>query len=334
MRRLLAIGCCGLGLAVPAAARAAGGPVSPVVGGAGVSAPGGDVGYVAVASAGGTVLERVRRADGAVRRSVFLRARLGVPGATFNGATTGLSADGRTLVLAPAWRAYPPRPTRLTVIDAARLRVRATIRLAGAFTVDAISPDGRWLYLLRYRAPDDPLHYQVRAFDLRTRTLLAKPVVDPREPDEKMLGIPIARTTGAGGRWVYTLYQRPDKPPFVHALDTSARTARCVDLPSSLSGDAASYGLRLDGPKLAVTNTPGDYVSVDTRTFAVHEERVGIAPPAATAPRPRKRGAGGPPWALGLLVVPALLAGLAALARRRRPAAPVATIERRQHVRD
>src|SRR5690348_7252581 len=49
MRRLLAIGCCGLGVAVPAtAARAAGGPVPPVVGAAGVSAPGGGFNYITV----------------------------------------------------------------------------------------------------------------------------------------------------------------------------------------------------------------------------------------------------------------------------------------------
>src|SRR4051794_18366436 len=247
MRGLLTIGCCGLGLVLPTAARAVGGPVPPVVGGAGLSAPGGDVKYVALASAGGTVLERVRRTDRAVLRSVFLRARLGVPGAAFDGTTTGLSADGRTLVLTPVWRAYAPRGTHLTLIDAARLRVRATIRLAGTFTVDAISPDGRWLYLLRYRSAADPLHYQVRAFDLRTRTLLARPIVDPREPDEKMLGIPMARTTGAGGRWVYTLYQRADGRLFIHALDTSGRTAACIDLPPAASPDSGSNGLRLDG---------------------------------------------------------------------------------------
>src|SRR5689334_5376324 len=100
MRRLLVIGCCGLGMAVPTVAQAAGGPVPPVVGGAGVSTPGGPFGYVAIRTGGGTLVERVRRADGSVRRSVWLRERLGVPGAAFDGATTGLSADGRTLVLA------------------------------------------------------------------------------------------------------------------------------------------------------------------------------------------------------------------------------------------
>jgi hypothetical protein len=334
MRRLLAIGCCGLGLAVPAAARAAGGPVAPVVGGAGASAPGGGVNYVAVASAGGTVVERVRRADGAVRRSVFLRERLGVPGAAFDGSTTGLSADGRTLVLAPAWRTYPPRRTRLTILDAPLLRVRTTIALRGAFTVDAISPDGRWLYLLHYRSPDDPLHYQVRAYDLRTRTLLAKPIVDPREPDEKMLGIPMTRVTDPGGRWVYTLYQRPDEGPFIHALDTSGRTARCIDLPASLSPGDGGMGLRLNGPTLTVTGAPGERATVDTRTLAVHFAPAGL--PSLPTAAPRKRASDdGPPWALALLLVPALLAGLTALARRRRRATPpVPTVELRRHVTD
>jgi hypothetical protein len=218
-------------------------------------------------------------------------------------------------------------------MDAARLRVRTTIALRGAFTVDAISPDGRWLYLLRYRSPDDPLHYQVRAYDMRTRTLLPKPIVDPHEPDEKMLGIPMARVTGAGGRWVYTLYQRPEDGPFIHALDTSGRTASCIDLPASLSSDSGGMRLRLQGPMLTVTGTAGDRVAVDTRTLAVHFAPAGL-PPGSTA-APRKHDDDGPPWALALLLVPALLAGLTALARRRRPArSPVATIERRQHVTD
>ena len=33
------------------------------------------------------------------------------------------------------------------------------------------------------------------------------------------------------GRWVYTLYQKPSGEPFVHALDTVAPLAYCIDLP-------------------------------------------------------------------------------------------------------
>jgi hypothetical protein len=330
MRRLLAIGCCGLGLAVPAAARAAGGPVPPVVGGAGVSTPGGGVNYITVASDAGTVVERVRRADGAVRRSVFLRGRLGVPGAAFDGTATGLSGDGRTLVLARAWTTYPPPRTRLTVLDTRRLRVRTTVALAGAFTVDAVSPDGRWLYLLHYRSAKDPLHYEVRAFDLRTRTLLAKPIVDPREPDEKMLGIPMARVTGPGGRWVYTLYQRPDGEPFIHALDTSARTAACIDLPHLTGEGFDETHLRLTGGSLVVTTTRGPVALVDRRTFAVREPPAAPAPPPA--PGTAAKAGSGPPWELALLAAP--LAALVALVVRRHRPRRVLTVERREHVVD
>ena len=50
MRRLLGIACCGLGLAAPAGAAAAGGPVPPLQGGAGVTVPGADVRYVAMST--------------------------------------------------------------------------------------------------------------------------------------------------------------------------------------------------------------------------------------------------------------------------------------------
>ena len=40
-----------------------------------------------------------------------------------------------------------------------------------------------------------------------------------------MAGYPVARATGPGGRWVYTLYRQPTNYPFVHALDTVARRA-------------------------------------------------------------------------------------------------------------
>jgi hypothetical protein len=68
MRRVLAIGGCGvvLLLGLPGAAAAAGGPVPPQQGGAGTSAPGGDVTYVAIAVRGGTLVQRVRREGGAV----------------------------------------------------------------------------------------------------------------------------------------------------------------------------------------------------------------------------------------------------------------------------
>jgi len=148
MRRMLVIACCGfgVGLAAPPSAAAAGGPVPPLQGGAGVSLPGSGVNYVALAAGRDTVVARVRRAGGTVERSRLLPGSFGIPGVAYDGSSTGLSADGRTLVLAGTIGRYPVARTRLVVLDARHLRARARIALPGYFAVDAISPTGRWLY--------------------------------------------------------------------------------------------------------------------------------------------------------------------------------------------
>jgi MYXO-CTERM domain-containing protein len=312
MRRLLLITTCILGVGA-ATAHAAGGPVPPVQGGAGVSAPDGRVSYVAVSAGERTIVER-RRAGGAVERSRTLPGAYGVPGVAFDGSATGISADAGTLVLAAARRVASP--TRLIVLDARSLRPRATVVLPGYSTVDAISPDGRWLYLIRYRSRNDPNHYEVRAYDLVRRRLLPAPIVDPREPDEKMQGFPVTRTVSADGRWAYTLYSRPDDAPFIHALDTQRRTAACIDLDDVSNEAAGDARLALRGGTLRVESAAGPLALVDTRTFAVR-------PPSAALPARRAASSGddggGLPWTLAFVaLVP--LAGLALVARRRRHA--------------
>lgn len=319
MRRVLVIVCCGLGLAAPAAALAAGGPVPPQQAGAGVSTPGGHLNYVAVwAGSHRTLLERVRRDGGVVERTRLLRGALGVPGVAYDGSSTGLSADESTLVLGDI---FSRSPTRLVVLSPRTLRPRAHVVLPGYFTVDAISPDGRWLYLIHYLSVRDN-RYEVRAYDLRNRHLVTKPVIDPREPDEKMQGLPVTRTMSADGRWAYTLYQRPDGAPFIHALDTARRTAACIDLDRLTSEDLSEARLVLAGGTLRVDGASGPLALVGTRTFAVRQPSA--TPPAASRPQPPARPAaassddgGGVPWMLALVaLVP--LAGLAVVARRRR----------------
>ncbi|MEN3283728.1 MAG: hypothetical protein V7607_4868 [Solirubrobacteraceae bacterium] len=300
------------------AAQAAGGPAAPVQGGAGVSAPGGDVNYVTVASGRSTLVERVRRDGGVVERFRTLPGVYGVPGVGYDGSATGLSADGSTLVLAGRNGAAP---TRLIVLDARSLRPRANVVLPGYSTVDAISPDGRWLYLIRYRSVTDVNHYQVRAYDLVRHRLLRAPVVDPREPDEKMQGTAVTRTMSPDGRWAYTLYIRPGDAPFIHALDTARRTAACIDLDGISDEDVGSAHLTLGGGTLRVDSAAGPLALVDTRTFAVR--RPSAVAPARRAPARRVASSGddggGLPWALAFLaLVP--LAGLAVVARRWRHA--------------
>jgi hypothetical protein len=318
MQRLLVIVLCGLGLASPAAADGAGGPVPPQQGGAGVST--GSVNFVAISTGRSTLVERVARGTGTVERYRMIDGSYGVPGVAYDGSATGLSADGGTLVLAETVRAYPVKRTRLLLLSPSTLRPRGQIALPGWFTVDAISPDGRWLYLIHYLSVSNTNHYEVRAYDLRARHIVAKPVIDPREPDEKMQGLPITRVTSPDGRWAYTLYQRPDEAPFIHALDTAGRTARCIDLDELIADDVGSGRLALAGGTLRVDGEAGPLAVVDLKTFAVR-------PPAAAAPARRPAPAPAPaaaredagsgfPWALLLLgLVP--LAGLAVVIRRR-----------------
>ena len=104
-----------------------------------------------------------------------------------------------------AWP-FPQGRTTFAVFDANRLRRAQRLTLDGDFSFDALSPDGRLLYLIEYVKPQNPTRYRVRALDLDSGRLLPGTIVDPREPDEAMRGFPITRETSSDGRWAYTLY--------------------------------------------------------------------------------------------------------------------------------
>jgi hypothetical protein len=288
MRRaaVITLSVCGLGLVAPGIGRAAGGPVLPVVGSEGITVPGSPFRFAALPAGKDTRIERLRRDDGTVTGRALLHGHFGVPGATIEGAETGLSADARTLVLGGV--AFNTRRTQLVVMDTVPLRVRARIALRGFFTVDAISPTGRWLYLIHYRSPArDITNYEVRAYDLPRRQLLSAPVVDPREPSEKMVGIAMTRALSADGRWAYTLYGG-NATPFIHALDTETRRAFCIDVPMLSGDDASNATLALGpGPVLKIERDGLPLALISTRTFTARRAAP-PAPPASPA-RPSQR---------------------------------------------
>jgi hypothetical protein len=222
----------------------------------------------------GTVLARIRRGDAVLIGSTTLRGSFGVPAVASDGSTAGLSRDGRTLTLVRPRASFLQKKTVLALLDARRLRLRKLIRLRGDFGFDAISPDGRFLYLVQYLSKRDPTRYLVRAFDVRAGHLTREPIIDPREPDEKMRGYPITRATSTDGRWAYTLYDGAGKHPFVHALDTTRQTAACIDL-DALAGRKDLFALRLrlgsGGDELAIVRRGVPVLAIDTRTFRVDE---------------------------------------------------------------
>ena len=289
----------------PSASAAAAGPPlpTPQSGRAGVVAPGGSE-RLTTRRAGRdmTLVSAVRRSDGKVLRTRRIDGRWSVPAVTIAGGTTGLSADGGTLLLARPATTYPPSSTHLAVVGVTDLSVRREISLPGFFAVDAISPDGRWAYLTQY-AGDDPFDYRVRAIDLASGRLAARDVVDPREPDEQMRGLAMTRVMSRDGRWAYTLYGGGAET-FIHALDTVGRTAACIDLEMlPAQSDLSNVTLRMsgDGRTLNVRDGGEGIARVDTRTFAVRgpdePAPVSATKPAAAVVAPPGEG-GGFPWLL------------------------------------
>lgn len=295
--------------ALPAASAAADGLPGEGVVAAPVSAPGGHVGYVTTTARRHTVVREQAVATGRTLRKLRLRGTFVVPAVAYDGSPSGLSADGRTLVLIKPRNSWPRKRTSFVVIDAQTMHLRRRLSLRGDFSFDAISPNGRISYLVQYLSPRDTTSYAVRAYDMRARRLFQAPVVDKSEPDEDMRGVPLVRVSDAQGRWAYTLYDGA-KHPFVHALDTQSRTAVCIDLDGvrSLRG----VDLELSGDRLTVSTAARTLASIDTRTHRVVER---------AAPRVDKAGTS---W-LAIAAPAAALLLLAAAGRRRfvtRTAAP------------
>ena len=259
--------------AVAAGARAdGGGPASILFGGKGVLAPDGKVRYVALTTGRQTMLSAIRVRGGQVIRSRLVHGYLGVPVVGLDGTTGGVSRDGRTVVLAatPTASRSGVTSTRFAVVETRRFRLRE-VELMGSWSYDAISPDSKTLFLVEYLSTGPTPPYRVRAYNLTARRLFAKVVVDRQEKEAVMFGQPVTRATSADGRWAYTLYARARQQPFVHALDTVRRQARCVDLPLRL-GKEEQMGLRLRigaGGELEVRSGRTTAAVVDTTTFGV-----------------------------------------------------------------
>jgi hypothetical protein len=249
-RALVLVTILGAVWAVAAGADGGGPSPGPSFGGPGKANATGTERYVALPSNDGTMVEAVRIRDANVMRWRYLEGTLGIPMVAYDGTLGGLSRDGRLLVLAS-----PPlaRSTTFALVDPRKLKTHGRTTLRGSWAFDALSPDGSLMYLLQYLGKPGDLAqpYAVRAFDWNQQKLLPGAIVDPREPGEKMNGQPVTRT-GAPDGWTYTLYWRPNKSPFIHALDTVHRRAFCVDLPWKHPSWIYEVGLRVSHNILAL----------------------------------------------------------------------------------
>jgi hypothetical protein len=289
--------------------------------------------YVTLPAEKGTVVAAVDAVGGQVLKSRYVAGRFTVPVVAYDGSASGLSADGSTLVLIRPRLAFPRRTTSFAVVGTKRLRPRDVFTLQGDFSFDALSPDGRWLYLVQYLSKRDPTRYLVRLYDLQRGRMLPEPIIDPQEVGDVMRGMPVTRASSPGGRFAYTLYDGAGEHPFIHALDTVERSARCIDL-HGLMGFEFLSELQLDvspdGGTLSIVHGQEPLVLVDTRTNEVTEPAEPTAPPqpdtSGSAPKDEPRTVPWPLIAGGAVALLLLLVGgqrlLKGLIRRRAPEPP------------
>jgi hypothetical protein len=268
-----------IALATASPAFADGGPVFVAQGGTGVAThlrPW--IHYVTVSDGrGGTLLETIDVAQGAVWEGPAIRGSWGIP-MLGNGysAGQGLSHDDRTLVLGSPAGPYAS-PSKFLVGNPGRMGAARTIVLDGSFSFDALSPDASKMYLIQYASTRNLNHYIVRAYDLRTDRLLPGKIADRSEDEKTMAGSAMTRTTSADGRWVYTLYQKPSGEPFVHALDTVGAAAYCIDLPRNRGLYNIVLSLRDHGRTLAVHWRSGrPWLNAAVGTWAISYPRAGF----------------------------------------------------------
>src|SRR5437868_8349364 len=128
LRRSLVLVAAVAALALVPVATADGGGPSPgaIQGGDGVTSAAGPGGaptrYVALPSGADTVVEAIRTSDGSVLQFDGLAGAFGIPLVTQDGGAGGLSADGKTLVVADTTPGQPLRTTsHFIVYDAKQL---------------------------------------------------------------------------------------------------------------------------------------------------------------------------------------------------------------------
>jgi hypothetical protein len=289
-------------------------------------APGGEGARYATVPAGkDTQLLRIDQDGGEVTGTRAIKGDFTIPLVAIDGTPSGLSADGTTLALITPrtdYREFPRPETSFLIVDVqenGRLRPGERLTLRGDFSFDALSPDGRTMYLIEYTSSDYN-DYAVREYDLTRGRLLHDPVQFSHEvaPGE-MRGLPMARATSADGRWAYTLYnggggRRDDA--FVHILDTVEGISHCIELPNISGREAWNVQLELPPAGGALNLMRGDRVlaRMDTETYAVTEP-----PPPGTGAGSELGGGGVSGVTIGAIIAGVLLvAGMALWIRRRR----------------
>lgn len=198
----------------------------------------------------------------------------------------GTSPDGRWLVLTASQSATSGN---FLVLDTGITGKQYPVSLGGHFNFDAISNDGRHLYLIETLAGSA---YRVRVYDVLAKTLQPGAVLIKGPEVEAMNGYKITAVADPIGHMLYSLYGRNDgRPPFVHALDLEAGIAFCIDLPAIdamkptyANAGSSGWALSLDysDHRLYASSSLGQLIAIDTNQNSVVRSAA-ISAPAVTS---------------------------------------------------
>ncbi|HEX7263336.1 MAG TPA: hypothetical protein VF383_04060 [Candidatus Dormibacteraeota bacterium] len=183
-------------------------------------------------SANGNVLLDLDPQTGKVLHQLPLPGNYKLPSATISGVPGGLSPNGHWLVLESfdATANGMATASHFVIVDTTYVSKPQRFDLSGYFQFDAINNGGGRVYLIQYVSNKA---YYVRFFDVPAGSLDPTIVFDKSDGSAAMAGARLSGVASPDGQWLYSVYVRPDKSAFIHALSLENPIAFCIDLPGS-----------------------------------------------------------------------------------------------------
>jgi DNA-binding beta-propeller fold protein YncE len=240
--------------------------------------------YWTVDSGDRTTVRGIDPATGIDQISFAIDGRWSVPGA-YGPAPSGLSANAKWMVLvAPPHATGTAIVNRFAVVDLANKKLDRIVTADGDVAFDAVSDDGRNLYLVEHLVPAP--HYAVRVASFNGSGLQGVILGQIKTAEPEVMNGLYHASVSVGADWLLSLYSNPGRGPFIHALNTTQLYAQCIlnipDVPAALR-PAWSMVYDPGHAKLYAVNGAGGVVSeVNTGTLTVTRSNIDLAPVAST----------------------------------------------------
>ncbi|HEX6060700.1 MAG TPA: hypothetical protein VF001_01415, partial [Candidatus Limnocylindria bacterium] len=242
--------------------------------------------YWAVTPGDRTTVRGIDPATGVDQTSFVLDGLWSVP-AAYGPAPSGLSANGKWMVLvAPPYTTGVTMVNRFAVIDLAKGTLDRVVTADGDLGFDAVSDDGRNLYLVEHLVPAP--HYAVRVASFNGAGLQDGVLGQIKTAEPEVMNGLYHASVAVGSGWFLSLYSNPGRGPFIHALNTTQLYAQCIlnmpDVPAAL-GPAWSMLLDPKRDRLYAVNGAAGVVSeINTAALVVLRSNIELAPTAASLP--------------------------------------------------